>query len=135
MWDRYNDWLRANDFGFKSKLCVEATDRVLDRDTCDGHPDPPGLERVGWETLGAEELAKVVEEKRQGLKLLYDRAYVLRISTNYLALWCFLDKRTSKLSKRDYVTKCVIEGIPARKLKPKSVREILESEFDRLGIA
>ena len=134
VWDRYNDWLRSHDFGVDAKLCVQATDRLLDRHSCEGQPDPPGLETIGSEALGDEGLASLVEAKRQGLKLLYDRAYVLRISTNYLALWCFLDKDTSKLGKRRYVTKSVTEGIPAREVKPRSVRAILDSEFDRLGI-
>jgi hypothetical protein len=132
--DRYNDWLRSHDFGFDAKLCVEATDRLLDRPSCEGHPDPPGFETIDGEALGSDELANLVEEKRQGLKLLYDRAYVLRISTNYLALWCFLDKGKSKLGKRRYVMTSVTEGIPQNAVKPRLVRAILESELDRLGM-
>lgn len=132
---RYNAWLKTQDFDYDTKICVEATDRILCRYDCEKHPDPPGLVSLNLVAIGTDELKTLVDEKRQGLKLLYNRAFVLRVSTNFLALWCFLDKRRSSLSKRDYLVSMVTEAIPASEVKPKLVQEIVFMELERLGIA
>ena len=134
VWKRFDDWVLSHEFGFDPKLCVLATDRLLSGEDCDGHPDPPGLEAPGCDSLGTEEIGTLVEERRQGLKRLYDRAYVLRLSTNFLALWCFFDKRDSKLRRWEYVTTRVTEGIPASEVKPRAVQEILDAEAKRIGL-
>ena len=134
VWERYDAWIRSHDLGFDPKLCVLATDSLLSGRDCEGHPDPPGFEALDYNALGTEEIGVLVEEWRQDLKRLHDRAYVLRLSTNFLALWCFLDKRGSKLRRWDYVTTRVTESITAREIGPRAVREILETEAKRLGL-
>ncbi len=133
--DRYNKWLKTQHFDYDAKICVEATDRILSRHDCENQPNLPGLETLNLKAIGTDGLRNLADEKRQGLKMLYDRAFVLRLSTNSLALWCFLDKRRSRLSKRDYLVSMVTESIPMREVKPKRVQEILNLELERLGIA
>ncbi|WP_145274068.1 hypothetical protein [Tautonia plasticadhaerens] len=53
---------------------------------------------------------------------------------NYLARWCFLDKRSSRRRWWDYVTTRVVGDIPAREIRLKAVRESLEAETGRLGL-
>jgi len=132
---RYNEWLKSHEFGYRADLCQMATDRMLRRDDCEEHRSPPGLEPLNPDALETDELKRLVDEKRQGLKHLYNRAFVLRVSTNHLALWCFLDKRRTRFNKWEYLLMRVTEAIPTSEVKPKLVREILNKELERLGMA
>jgi hypothetical protein len=81
-----------------------------------------------------EELARIVEQKRQELKDLYDRACVLRIFTNFLALWQFRDKKHGRRSRAWYLNARVTHAIPQREVPPAKVGAILHEEIERLGL-
>jgi hypothetical protein len=134
VWRRYRLWLQTARIGFPMDLCVQVTERLLNQSDNPELPDPPGYSHSEFAALDTEQLAIIVEDKRQGLKLLRERAYVLRVLTYYLVHWCLLEKRSSNRTKQHYLVEKVSQAIPKREISSKRVMRILTDELERLGI-
>jgi len=133
-WPRYREWLKTARIGFPVDLCIKVTKSLLSHGENPELPYPPGYKRPDFAALDTGELAMIVEDNRQGLKLLHDRAYVLRVLNYFLVHWYLLEKRSSNRTKQRYLTEKVSHGIPEREISSKEVMRILTDEMKRLGI-